>query len=233
MIPRCVNHLDYDFSVLFALPSDYGNEAEAIDGDMWFDEPPVQYPLRVRECRLDEFSDYGFVIEPSSGRADHGRVTESTRGILLCDAVANPDGFVEALAGLPDDWNFGGLIAIDRRSRLAFSTNCSIAETPEWRDILAKLVMRDTVEATFSQSDVGVRVERREGDLVIQQTAWEVPAAWGPRGSGHYPVHRFINGDRCQQKLLRALDSYDELRRDLRRRGAPRQVTSRLGANDE
>jgi hypothetical protein len=228
MTSRLVDHADYDFSILFALPRTACEADEFIRDEVWFTEPTVSYELHPRECSLDEFSGYGFVVEPLGGRTRCESAANCVAGLLLCDALANVDGFVDILVELPVEWNFGGLIGIDRDSRRAFSTNCDVAETPEWHQILDTLALRGHVDATFSQSDVGVHVEQRGGNVLIQQMAWEVPAAWGPRGSHHYPLHRFLNGVRCRQKLLQVLDSYERLRGELERRGAPKCVTRRL-----
>jgi hypothetical protein len=228
-----VTHVDYDFSIFFAVPAHFRAGSEIIGGKTWFDEPATPYQVRVRSCQFDGFSDYGFLIEPLSSATERGPIRGRAHGLLLCDALADVDGFVEALDELPADWNFGGLISFDRKTLTAFNTNCDVAETLEWRRVLNALSSQKIVEATFSLTDVGVRLERQEGDIIVQQTAWEVPPEWGPRGSYHYPLHRFLNGARCQQKLREVLDLYDELREELRQRGAPDQVICRLGGTTD
>lgn len=226
--PR-VTHAEYDFSVLFVAPARLAENREVVGAEAWFHEPAMPYRLRIRECRLDEFSDYGFLIESPGEGVEAGPMRGRTFGLLLDDALADTEKFVEMLSELPADWNFGGLVAVDRRTQLAFNTNCDVAETPEWYRILRASSSQETVEVTFSLTDVGVRIERREGDMLMQQMAWEVPPEWGPHGSHHYPVHRFLNGTRCQRKLLQVLESYGEVCQELRQRDAAQRVIRRLG----
>jgi len=225
VIPRTIVHHAYELSVLFAVPSTLAKGREIVPSDDWHTAPPRPPTNRVRACRLDDYSDYGFRVSSLPEGMERGP-GKPTYGFLLTDALVDPAAFVQTFEELPPDWNFGGIVAIDPTSGLGVSTNCDLAETVEWHRILELLTERGQVKVTFTLTDTGVSLERREGDILMQQFAWDVPSEWGPRGQLHYPNHRFLREDSFVDQLKCALAGYDTLCRESERRNS--RLTERL-----
>jgi len=212
MTPGTVVHHKYEFSVLFAVPLALAKRRDIVPSDDWHTAPPKPATGCVRTCRLDEYSDYGFLTDPLSSERGPG---SPTYGFLLADALIDPQAVVQTFEELPSDWNFGGLIAIDMASGFGVNTNCELGETMQWHRILELLNERSQVKATFTLTDTGVSLEKREGDVLMQQLAWEVPHEWGPQGQFHYPHHRFLGEDAFLTRLKNTLAEFDSLCRQI------------------
>ncbi|NLX12293.1 MAG: hypothetical protein GXY44_01385 [Phycisphaerales bacterium] len=216
MIPKTIVHHDYELSVLFAVPVTLAKVREIVPSDDWHTASPRSPTDRVRACRLDEYSDYGFLINPAIEGMEIGP-SKPTYGFLLADALIDPAAFVQIFETLPPGWNFGGLIAIDPASGLGVNTNCDLGETMQWHHILEFLTEQGRAKVTFTLTDTGVSLVRREGDIFMQQFAWDVPSEWGAQGQLHYPNHRFIREDSFVGQLKSVLIEYDTLCRESER----------------
>lgn len=218
MKPRTIIHQNYGVSVLFVVPAALAKGRDVVPGDDWHTAPPKAPTDSVRVCRLDEYSGYGFLINPLREDMERGPGSPMY-GFLLADALIDPTAFVQTFEQLPHDWNFGGLIAIDLGSGLGVSTNCDVAETAQWRRILDLLIEQGQAKVTFTLTDTGVSLERREGDILMQQFSWDVPADWGEQGRLRYPRHRFVQGESWIDQVRSAIVGFDVLCQEIEMRG--------------